>query len=137
MDQSAFILGMIERFGPMLPAQRDRIIRGDAPLLIGAELEAASRQAGAHLDLARSSTLESLLMLIGRDGEVKLDRAWLMVEFPELDGPQGRAVTETRNGAAAGSYPTLWASLSSDRPARCGPRGAGWAVDQPEVEGGS
>lgn len=84
--QSDFILRMIERFGQMLIALRNRIIRGDAPLLIEAELKAGSRQAGVDLDLVRSFTLESLSMFVEKDGEVELDRAWLMAEFLSLDG---------------------------------------------------
>lgn len=88
MAQSDFILRMIERFGQMLLALRNRIIRGDAPLLIEAELKAGSRQAGVDLDLVRTFTLESLLMFVEKDGEVELDRAWLMAEFLSLDGLQ-------------------------------------------------
>lgn len=79
---------MIERFGQMLLALRNRIIRGDAPLLIEAELKAGSWQAGVDLDLVRTFTLESLLMFVEKDGEVELDRAWLMAEFLSLDGLQ-------------------------------------------------
>ncbi len=88
MAQRDFILRMIERFGQMLIAIRNRILRGDDPRQIEDDLQTAGQQAGVDLDLVRRFTLESLLMFVGADGEVELDRAWLMAEILSLDGLQ-------------------------------------------------
>lgn len=86
--RSDFILRMIERFGQMLIALRNRIQRGDDPRQIEEDLVAGSRQAGVDLTLVRSFTLESLLMFVERSGEIELDRTWLMAEILWLDGIQ-------------------------------------------------
>lgn len=88
MQQRDFILRMIEQLGRILVGIRNRILRGDDPKAIEAELEAGSRQAGFDLDLVRGLTLESLMMFVGRDGELQLDRAWLLAEILCLDGIQ-------------------------------------------------
>lgn len=88
VSRSDFILRMIERFGQMLLALRKRILRGEDPQQIESDLAATSRQAGVDLPLVRSFTLESLVMFVDRDGEIELDRAWLMAEILSLDGIQ-------------------------------------------------
>lgn len=86
MSRSDFILRMIERFGQMLIALRNRIARGEDHQQIEDDLLAVSRQAGVDLALVRSFTLDSLLMFVDRDGEIEVDRAWLMAEILSLDG---------------------------------------------------
>lgn len=86
MARTDFILRMIEQFGQMLIALRNRILRGDDPQRIEDDLRAGSRQAGVDLDLVRGFTLESLLGFVDRQGQVELDRAWLMAEILSLDG---------------------------------------------------
>ena len=98
MSRSDFILRMIERFGQMLIALRNRILRGDDPQVIEDELRTGSQQAGVDLELVRTFTLESLLMFVEKDGEVELDRAWLMAEVLYLDGLQA---TRLGHGEAA------------------------------------
>ncbi|UCC24949.1 MAG: hypothetical protein JSU98_14625 [Gemmatimonadales bacterium] len=88
MAQRDFILRMIERFGQMLIALRNRILRGDHPQQIEDSLLAGSQQVGVDLALVRSFTLESLLMFVGKEGQLELDRAWLMAEILSLDGLQ-------------------------------------------------
>lgn len=88
MPQRDFILRMIERFGQMLIALRNRILRGEDPQQIEDELLAGSQQVGVDLALVRSFTLESLLMFAGKEGQLELDRAWLMAEILSLDGLQ-------------------------------------------------
>jgi hypothetical protein len=88
VQQRDFILRMIERLGQMLIAIRNRILRGEDPQQIEDELRAGSAEAGLDLDLVRSFTLDSLLMLVGNDGEIQPDRAWLMAEILLLDGIQ-------------------------------------------------
>jgi hypothetical protein len=94
MARSDFILRMIERFGQMLIAIRNRILRGDDPQQIEDDLMAGSQQAGVDLALVRSFTLESLMMFVDRDGELELDRAWLMAEILSLDGIQAARLGE-------------------------------------------
>jgi hypothetical protein len=86
--QRDFILRMIERFGQMLIALRNRILRGEDPQQIEDDLLAGSQQVGVDLALVRSFTLESLLMFVGKEGQLELDRAWLMAEILSLDGLQ-------------------------------------------------
>ena len=86
VSRSDFILRMIERFGQMLIALRNRIARGEDHQQIEDDLLAVSRQAGVDLALVRSFTLDSLLMFVDRDGEIEVDRAWLMAEILSLDG---------------------------------------------------
>ena len=88
MTQSDFILRMIERFGQMLVALRNRILRGDDSRQIEDDLVAVGQQAGVDLGLVRGLTLESLLMFVERGGQIELDRAWLMAEMLSLDGIQ-------------------------------------------------
>ena len=88
MAQRDFILRMIERFGQMLIALRNRILRGEDPQQIEDDLLAGSQQVGVDLALVRSFTLESLLMFVGNEGQLELDRAWLMAEILSLDGLQ-------------------------------------------------
>ena len=88
MAQRDFILRMIERFGQMLIALRNRILRGEDPQQIEDDLLAGSQQVGVDLALVRSFTLDSLLMFVGKEGQLELDRAWLMAEVLSLDGLQ-------------------------------------------------
>lgn len=88
MPQRDFILRMIERFGQMLIALRNRILRGEDPQQIEDDLLAGSQQVGVDLALVRSFTLESLLMFVGNKDQLELDRAWLMAEILSLDGLQ-------------------------------------------------
>lgn len=100
MYQRDFILRMIERIGQMLLAIRKRILRGDDARAIEDDLQAGSQQAGFDLDVVRGFTLDSLMMLVVKDGDIALDRAWLMAEVLLLDGMHA-ARTNDEEGARA------------------------------------
>jgi len=102
MHQRDFILRMIERYGQLLLAIRKLILGEATPREIQNALREGSQQAGFDLDLIRGFTLDSLVMLAGRDGEIELGRAWLMAEILLLDGLQA-----TREGDAEHAYDSL------------------------------
>jgi len=86
MHQRDFILRMIERFGQLLIGIRKMILGGGDAQDIENALQEGSQSAGIDLNVVRGFTVESLVMLVGTDGEIDLDRAWLMAELLLLDG---------------------------------------------------
>jgi len=101
MYQRDFILRMIERFGQILIALRNRILGGADEEEVEAALQQAGLQAGVDLNVVRSVSLDSLLMLVGSDGDIELDRAWLMAELLLLDGLHAARIGEAGNADAS------------------------------------
>jgi hypothetical protein len=88
---------MIERFGQMLIAIRKMIFGGGDPQEVESRLRAGSQQAGVDLDIVRGLSLDSLVMLVASDGEIEVDRAWLMAEILLLDGIQAARLDEVEH----------------------------------------
>ncbi len=87
MTQQDYILRLIEQFGQMLIALRNRILGREVggPELKD-ELRAVVQATGLDLDMARSVTPETLLMMIAPGGDIEPGRAWLVAETLYLDG---------------------------------------------------
>jgi hypothetical protein len=82
-----YILRLIERFGRMLVALRNRILRREtesAPLQ--SEIHDIAREAGLDLDLARRLDPETLLLWLSPTGEVDEAKFWLLGELLYLAG---------------------------------------------------
>lgn len=96
MYQRDYILRLIERFGRMLVALRNRILRREtesAPLQ--SEIHDIAREAGLDLDLARRLDPETLLLWLSPTGEVDEAKFWLLGELLYLSGLDAR---ETGDG---------------------------------------
>lgn len=96
MQQRDFILRMIERFGQLLIALRKLILGGGDAEEVESALQQGSQEMGLDLDLIRGFSMESLAMFVGTDGEIAVDRAWLMAEVPCSMACRPR-VSETRS----------------------------------------
>lgn len=87
MTQRDYILRLIEQFGQILIALRNRILGGDISRAeLEAELTAAVRTTGLDLNLAHALTPASLILMIAPDGDIEPGRAWLVAETLYLDG---------------------------------------------------
>lgn len=87
MYQRDYILRLIERFGRMLIALRNRILNREAesaPVLT--ELHDIARESGLDLDLARRLDPEMLLLWLAPTGDVDEARFWLLGELLYLAG---------------------------------------------------
>jgi hypothetical protein len=88
MYQRDYILRLIERFGKILIALRNGLLKREAedPLL-PAQLREVAQQAGLDLDLARRLEPAMLLMWLSPGGgELDAARLWLMAELLYLEG---------------------------------------------------
>lgn len=89
MTQRDYILRLIERFGQLLIALRNRILDGDLSRAeLEAELAGAVNSTGLDLSLVHALTPESLVEMIAPDGDMEPGRAWLVAETLYLDGLQ-------------------------------------------------
>lgn len=102
MPQRDYILRLIEQIGAALVAMRNRILgRQEDPLTLDAELAALAGRAGFDLDLLRTLTGETLVMLVSPTGEVEPTRCWLMAELLYLDGLQALEEGRSNDGTTS------------------------------------
>jgi hypothetical protein len=100
--QRDYILRVIEQAGQMLIALRNRILgRALSDSQIEEELQSVARTTGFDLDLARSASPDTLLMIVAPTGEVEPGRCWVMAETLYLDGL--RSLLEERQSDAEAS----------------------------------
>jgi hypothetical protein len=87
MYRRDYILRLIERFGRMLIALRNRIQRRELETAdLRAEIGEVAQQAGLDLEIARTLDPGSLLMWLAPTGEIDEPRLWLMAELLYLEG---------------------------------------------------
>lgn len=102
MAQRDYILRMIEQMGRALVALRDAILgRAEDAGHVRERLDAAARQGGVDLALARSMTPETLVMIVSIGGDVEPGRAWLLAEVLYLDGLDALVVGDLERGQAS------------------------------------
>lgn len=96
MYRRDYLIRLIERFGRMLLALRNRILRREVqPEELRAQLQEIAEQAGLDVDLARNLDPRMLLMWLAPTGEIDPPRFWLLAELLYLTGMHAR---ETRSG---------------------------------------
>ena len=92
MYRRDYILRLIERFGRMLVALRNRILRRELTVEeLHREIHEIAQQAGLDLELARQLDPQVLLMWLSPTGEVDEPKFWLMAELLYLEGIDARA----------------------------------------------
>jgi len=95
MYQRDYILRLIEQFGRVLIALRNRILRREAdPAEVLAQIHEVAQQAGLDLEIARKLDPNSLLMWLAPTGEIDPPRLWLMAELLYLGGLHARSSSE-------------------------------------------
>jgi len=86
-----YVLRLIERFGRMLIALRNRILRREITAEeLRREIHDIAQQAGLDLDLARRLDPQMLLMWLSPTGEIDEPKFWLMAELLYLEGMDAR-----------------------------------------------
>lgn len=91
MYRRDYILRLIERFGRVLIALRNRILRREAGAEdVRAALQDVAEQAGLDLDLARRLDPGSLLLWLAPTDDVDEPKLWLMAELLYLEALHGR-----------------------------------------------
>ena len=89
MYRRDYILRLIERFGRMLIALRDRILRREADAAeVTAKISEMAEQAGVDLDMARRLDPASLLLWLAPFDDFDQARVWLVAELLYLEGLQ-------------------------------------------------
>ncbi len=116
MHQRDYILRMIEQAGLALIRLRKLVFGGGASgSEIETEMQAVVGMAGLDLDLVRSVSDDTLLLMIAPTGEVDLTRCWVLAETFYLDGVHahlaGRAEDARRSLERAGK---LYSMLDAD-----------------------
>lgn len=92
MYRRDYILRLIERFGRMLIALRNRILGREADrATVVAQIGDVAKQAGLDLDIARQLDPASLLLWLAPGDDVDQPRLWLMGELLYLTALQARA----------------------------------------------
>lgn len=87
MYRRDYILRLIERFGRMLIALRNRIFNREITEEdLRGEIHEIAREAGLDLNLARQLDPQMLLMWLSPTGEVDEPKFWLMAELLYLEG---------------------------------------------------
>lgn len=87
MARQDYILRLIEAAGEMLIRLRKRLLGGETGAgEVEAALEEAARKASVELDLLRSVSLDTLVMLVSPSGEPEPGRTWITAEMFLLDG---------------------------------------------------
>jgi hypothetical protein len=95
MYQRDYILRLIEQFGRVLIALRNRILRREVDRAdVLAQIHEVAQQAGLDLGIARNLDPNSLLMWLAPSGEIDPPRLWLMAELLYLEGLQARSSAE-------------------------------------------
>jgi hypothetical protein len=91
MYRRDYVLRLIERFGRMLIALRNRILGREITVEeLHREIHEIAQQAGLDLDLARQLDPKMLLMWLSPTGEVDEPKFWLMAELLYLEGIDAR-----------------------------------------------
>jgi hypothetical protein len=110
-----YILRLIERFGRMLIALRNRILRREIDTAdVVAELRDIAQQAGLDLALARQLDPAMLAFWLAPTDDVDEPKLWLMAELLYLEGLQARSAGEewrsdfARALAIFGRLPADW-----------------------------
>ncbi len=89
MYRRDYILRLIERFGQMLIALRDRVLRREADAAeVAAQLQQMATEAGVDIDVARSLDPASLLLWLAPFDDFDQPRLWLVAELLYLAGLQ-------------------------------------------------
>ena len=92
MYRRDYILRLIERFGRMLIALRNRILRREVKTAdVIAELSEIAQQAGLDLALARQLDPATLVLWLAPTDDVDEPKLWLMAELLYLEGLAARS----------------------------------------------
>ena len=87
MYRRDYILRLIERFGQMLIALRNRILKREGDSVEArAEIHEMARSAGLDLDVARQLDPPTLLLWLAPGDDVDEPKLWLMAELLYLEG---------------------------------------------------
>jgi hypothetical protein len=117
MYRRDYILRLIERFGQMLIALRNRILGRELDSeLARAEIHEIARSSGLDLDVARQLDTPTLLLWLAPGDDVDEAKLWLMAELLYLEGLHAHAAAEpgagrgdlTRALAVFGRLPAGW-----------------------------
>jgi hypothetical protein len=117
MYRRDYILRLIERFGQMLIALRNRILGRDTDSREArAEIHEMARSAGLDLDVARQLDPPTLLLWLAPGDDVDEPKLWLMAELLYLEGlhadaagaPGAGQADLTRALAVFGRLPATW-----------------------------
>jgi hypothetical protein len=117
MYRRDYILRLIERFGQMLIALRNRILGREADAdQARAEIHEMARLSGLDLDVARQLDPQTLLLWLAPGDDVDEPKLWLMAELLYLEGLHAQAANEpgagradlTRALAVFGRLPAEW-----------------------------
>lgn len=93
MYRRDYVLRLIERFGRILIALRNRILgRQITAEDLRREIHDIAQQAGLDLDLARRLEPQMLLMWLAPTGEIDEPKFWLMAELLYLEAMDAREV---------------------------------------------
>ena len=112
-----YILRLIERFGQMLIALRNRILKRELDSAEArAEIHELARMAGLDLDVARQLDPATLLVWLAPGDDVDEPKLWLMGELLYLEGLHARGAGEADGGrddfaralAVFGRLPASW-----------------------------
>lgn len=102
MVQRDYILRIIEQFGMMLIALRNRILGGAVDEAeVEDELAGLAGRAGLDMELLRGFSEDSLYMFATGGGELEPGRCWLMAELLYLDGLHAGQTARPREAAAS------------------------------------
>jgi len=102
MYRRDYILRLIERFGRMLIALRNVILKREAhPAHVQAQIGDLADQAGLDLNIARRLDPASLVLWLAPTNDFDVPRLWLMAELLYLHGLEGSAIAE---GTARGDF---------------------------------
>lgn len=85
MQQRDYIMRMIEQLGVALARLRQLITGKASKAEIRAEMTAAARTGGVDLQMARITSLDTLVALLSVGGELNPSRCWLTAELLFLD----------------------------------------------------
>lgn len=92
MYRRDYILRLIERFGRMLIALRNRLLRREVETAdVIAELSEIAQQAGLDLALARQLDPATLVLWLAPTDDVDEPKLWLMAELLYLEGLAARS----------------------------------------------
>lgn len=99
MAQKDYLLRLIEQVGRMLAELRRMLVGGQVdPGAAEAGLQEAAGRAGLDLDLLRSVSHDTLVMLMSPAGEPEPGRCWMTAELFLVDGLRAEAEGD-REGA--------------------------------------
>jgi hypothetical protein len=94
-----YILRLIERFGQMLIALRNRLLRRETDSdQARAEIHEMAEMAGLDLDVARQLDPATLLIWLAPGDDVDEAKLWLMAELLYLEGMRARTADEPGAG---------------------------------------